>query len=131
MFAIHSRESRIRRADFTPIDGDSTGTVRGTGGVDAKYPWGEIAAAVGAQNLKGEVDLMLKYAVSVDGRLHGEKYYQTVREKIPDDSTRLPLEASGGPGASHQQCVRLQARRQAGFRAAGYDDACRLLGVDG
>jgi hypothetical protein len=75
-------------------------------------------------------DLMLKYAVSEDGRLHGEKYYHTVREEYR--TTR--------PAYRWRQIVAL-ARVTAsaygynrddkhGFRAAGYEDACRLLGVD-
>ena len=76
------------------------------------------------------MDLMLKYAVSEDGRLHGEKYYQTVREEY--QTTR--------PAFRWRQIVAL-ARVTAssfgynredkhGFRAAGYEEACRLLGVD-
>lgn len=76
------------------------------------------------------MDLMLKYAVSEDGRLHGEKYYQTVREEY--QTTR--------PTFRWRQIVAL-ARVTAssfgynrddkhGFRAAGYEEACRLLGVD-
>lgn len=75
-------------------------------------------------------DLMLKYAVSEDGRLHGEKYYHTVREEYR--TTR--------PAFRYRQVVAL-ARVTAsaygynrddkhGFRAAGYVDACKLLGVD-
>ncbi len=96
---------------------------------------GRAAAAIqvyGEQALPlGPVmDLMLKYAVSEDGRLHGEKYYQTVREEY--QTTR--------PAFRWRQIVAL-ARVTAssfgynrddkhGFRAAGYDEACRLLGVD-
>jgi hypothetical protein len=75
-------------------------------------------------------ELMLKYAISEDGRLHGEKYYHTVREEYR--TTR--------PAFRWRQIVAL-ARVTAsaygynrddkqGFRAAGYDDACRLLGVE-
>jgi len=74
--------------------------------------------------------LMLKYAVSEDGRLHGEKYYHTVREEFR--TTR--------PAFRWRQVVAL-ARVTAsaygynrddkhGFRAAGYEEACRLLGVE-
>lgn len=75
-------------------------------------------------------DLMLKYAVSEDGRLHGEKYYHTVREEYR--TTR--------PAFRWRQVIAL-ARVTAsaygynrddkhGFRAAGYEDACKLLGVE-
>lgn len=74
-------------------------------------------------------ELMLKYAVSEDGRLHGEKYFHTVREEYR--TTR--------PAFRWRQIVAL-ARVTAseygydrndkhGFRAPGYEDACKLLGI--
>ena len=74
-------------------------------------------------------DLMLKYAISEDGRLHAEKYYQTVVEEF--DKTR--------PAFRWRQLVAL-ARVTAsaygytvddkpGYRAPGYEDACRQLAV--
>ena len=47
---------------------------------------GRAAAAIQIYGEDGHAvqpvfDLMLKYAVSEDGRLHGEKYYHTVREE--------------------------------------------------
>jgi hypothetical protein len=72
-------------------------------------------------------DLLLKYAVSEDGRLHAEKYYATVRQEF--QTTR--------PAFRWRQVVAL-ARVTAsmyGFsqqdkkegRAPGYEEACRLL----
>ena len=74
--------------------------------------------------------LMLKYAVSEDGRLHGEKYYHTVREEF----------RTIRPAFRWRQVVAL-ARVTAseygfnrddkhGFRAPGYESACQLLGVE-
>jgi hypothetical protein len=96
---------------------------------------GRAAAAAqlygeGGHAVEPALDLMLKYAVSEDGRLHGEKYYQTVREEY--GTTR--------PAFRWRQVVAL-ARVTAsaygynredkhGFRAAGYEDACKLLGVE-
>lgn len=75
-------------------------------------------------------DLMLKYAVSEDGRLHAEKYYHTVREEYR--TTR--------PAFRWRQVVALSRVTASaygynrddkhGFRAAGYEEACKLLGVD-
>ncbi len=74
--------------------------------------------------------LMLKYAVSEDGRLHGEKYFHTVREEYR--TTR--------PAFRWRQIVALARVTSSsygynrddkhGFRAAGYEDACKLLGVE-
>jgi len=96
---------------------------------------GRAAAAIQIYGDRGYAvepvfELMLKYAVSEDGRLHGEKFYHTVREEYR--TTR--------PAFRYRQVVAL-ARVTAsaygynrddkhGFRAAGYDDACQLLGVE-
>ena len=75
-------------------------------------------------------DLMLKYAVSEDGRLHGEKYYHTVREEYRTTRSAFKWRQVVGLArvtASAYGCNREDAR---GFRAAGYEDACKLLGVD-
>ena len=74
--------------------------------------------------------LMLRYAVSEDGRLHGEKYFQTVAEEFR--TTR--------PAFRWRQVVALarvtassygyNRQDRQGFRAAGYEEACRLLGVE-
>jgi hypothetical protein len=74
--------------------------------------------------------LMLKYAVSEDGRLHGEKYYHTVREEFATmrpafrwrQITALARVTASAYGYSRDD--------KSGFRAAGYEDACKLLGVE-
>jgi hypothetical protein len=87
--------------------------------------YGEEGHAVDAA-----MDLMLKYAVSEDGRLHGEKYFHTVREEY--DTIR--------PAFRWRQIVALarvtssaygyNREDKHGFRAAGYEDACKLLNVE-
>lgn len=74
--------------------------------------------------------LMLKFAVSEDGRLHGEKYYQTVSEEyrtIRPAFRWRQVVALARVTASAYGCNRSDQR---GFRAAGYEDACKLLGVE-
>ncbi len=78
----------------------------------------------------GVFQSMIKFAISEDGRLHGEKYYHTVREEF--NSTR--------PAFRWRQLVALarvtasayayNREDQHGFKAAGYEEACRLLGVE-
>jgi hypothetical protein len=96
---------------------------------------GRAAAAMqlygeGGHAVEPALAVMLRYAVSEDGRLHGEKYFHTVREEY--GTTR--------PAFRWRQVVAL-ARVTAssygynredkhGFRAAGYEDACQLLGVE-
>ena len=66
-------------------------------------------------------DLLLRYAVSEDGALHGEKFYRTATEEY----------AATRPAFRNRQLIAL-ARVTAsghGYAAPGFDDACRLLGV--
>jgi hypothetical protein len=74
-------------------------------------------------------DRMLKYTISEDGRLHGEKYFQTVQEEYR--TTR--------PAFRWRQIVALtrvtasaygyDREDKHGRRAPGYEQACGLLKV--
>jgi hypothetical protein len=66
-------------------------------------------------------DLLLRYAISEDGALHAEKYFQTVTEEF----------AATRPAFRWRQLVALArvTASEYGFPAAGYADACRLLQV--
>lgn len=75
-------------------------------------------------------DLMRRFAISEDGRLHSEKYYRTVVEEFA--TTRKPLRwrylvALARVTAS---AYGYDPKDKHGYRAAGYEDACDLLGVD-
>jgi hypothetical protein len=74
--------------------------------------------------------LLLKYAVSEDGRLHGEKYFQTVREEYRTirPAFRWRQIVALARVTSSAYCYNREDEH--GFRAAGYEDACKLLGVD-
>jgi hypothetical protein len=78
-------------------------------------------------------DLLLRYAISEDGRLHAEKYYRTVSEEFtamrPTFRWRQ-LVALARVTASAYGYTREDARGDSdGFRAPGYEEACRLLKV--
>ena len=78
---------------------------------------------------RGVFDLMLKYAISEDGRLHAEKYYRTVSEEFASMRPAFKwreLTALARVTASSFAYDRLD---QHGFRAPGYDEACKLLGI--
>jgi hypothetical protein len=74
-------------------------------------------------------DLMLRYSISEDGRLHAEKYYHTVTEEYattrqafrPRQLVALSRVIASGYGFNRND--------QQGHRAPGYEEACRLLGV--
>jgi hypothetical protein len=65
------------------------------------------------------LDVLLKYAVSEDGALHAEKFYQTVTEEY----------ATTRPAFRWQQIVALArvTASEYGFPAPGYGEACELL----
>jgi hypothetical protein len=75
-------------------------------------------------------DLMLKYAVSEDGRLHGEKYYHSVREEYSTIRPAFRWRQVVGLARVTTSAYGYNREDQLGFRAAGYEDACRLLGVE-
>ncbi len=74
--------------------------------------------------------LMLKYAVSEDGRLHGEKYYHTVREEYRTIRRAFRWRQIVGLARVTASGYGYNRGDKHGFRAAGYDDACKLLGVE-
>ncbi len=75
-------------------------------------------------------ELMLKYAVSEDGRLHGEKYYHTVREEYRTTRAAFRWRHVLGLARVTASAFGYNREDEHGFRAAGYEDACRLLGVE-
>jgi hypothetical protein len=74
--------------------------------------------------------LLLKYAVSEDGRLHGEKYYHTVREEFRSIRPAFRWRQLVGLARVNASAYGYNREDKHGFRAAGYEEACRLLGVE-
>jgi hypothetical protein len=74
-------------------------------------------------------DLLLKFAISEDGRLHNEKYYRTVVEEYeamrPAFKWRQPTALARVVASSFGY----DREDKHGFKAPGYEEACRLLGV--
>ena len=75
-------------------------------------------------------ELMLKYAVSEDGRLHAEKYYHTVREEYKSIRPAFRWRQIVGLARVTASAYGYDRTDQHGFRAAGYEEACKLLGVE-
>ena len=74
--------------------------------------------------------LMLKYAVSEDGRLHAEKYYHTVREEFVTTRPAFRWRQIVGLARVTASQYGYNREDEHGFRAAGYEEACQLLGVE-
>jgi hypothetical protein len=75
-------------------------------------------------------DLMLKYAISEDGRLHGEKYYHTVREEFRTTRPTFRWRQVVALARVTTSAYGYNREDQHGFRAAGYEAACKLLSVE-
>ena len=93
------------------------------------------AAAIGLYGQKGHatrpaMDLMLKYAISEDGRLHSEKYYRTVTEEYALTNPAFRWRQVTALARVTASAYGYSVDDQKGFRAAGYDEACRLLNVE-
>ena len=67
-------------------------------------------------------DLLLGFAISEDGSLHGEKYYRTVAEEF--GRTRKAFRWD------HVVALARVTVSEYGKRAAGYEQACDLLRVN-
>lgn len=80
--------------------------------------------------LEPVLDLMLRYTISEDGRLHGEKYFHTVREEYRTTRPAFRWRQIVGLARVTASAYGYNREDKSGFRAAGYEDACRLLGVE-
>ena len=74
--------------------------------------------------------LMLRYAISEDGRLHAEKYYHTVQEEFRTIRPAFRWRQIVGLARVTASAYGYNREDKHGFRAAGYEEACRLLGVE-
>lgn len=74
-------------------------------------------------------DLMLRYTVSEDGRLHGEKYYQTVTEEFATTRPAYRWRHVVGLARVTASAYGFSRDDKPGYHAPGYEEARRLLGV--
>jgi hypothetical protein len=74
-------------------------------------------------------EALIKYTISEDGRLHGEKYFHTVGEEFKTTRAAFRWRQITGLARVTASSYGYNRADEQGFRAAGYEDACRLLGV--
>jgi hypothetical protein len=77
----------------------------------------------------GVFDTMLKYTVSEDGRLHGEKYFHTVGEEYRTIRPAFRWRQLVSLARVTASAYGYDREDKHGFHAPGYEEACRLLGV--
>ena len=95
---------------------------------------GRAAAAIqiyGQKNFPVDAvfQTLIKYTISEDGRLHGEKYFQTVGEEFRTTRPAFRWRQITGLARVTASSYGYNRKDEQGFHAAGYEDACRLLGV--
>ncbi len=96
---------------------------------------GRAAAAIQIYGERGNspeaaYNMLLKFAVSEDGRLHGEKYFHTVREEFGAIRPAFRWRQLVALGRVTASAYGYNRDDKPGFRAAGYEEACKLLGVE-
>ena len=95
---------------------------------------GRAAAAIqiyGEKNfpVQAVFQTLIKYTISEDGRLHGEKYFHTVGEEYKTTRSAFRWRQITGLARVTASSYGYNRADEKGFHAAGYEDACRLLGV--
>lgn len=75
-------------------------------------------------------DLLLRYAISEDGRLHSEKYYRTVVEEYRTTRKAYRWRQLVALARVTASMYGYNRDDKKGYRAAGYEDACKRLGVE-
>ena len=95
---------------------------------------GRAAAAIAIYGENGHspaavYDRMLKYTISEDGRLHGEKYFQTVAEEYRTTRPAFRWRQLVGLARVTASAYGYDREDKHGSRAPGYEEACRLLKV--
>jgi hypothetical protein len=74
-------------------------------------------------------DRLLRYTISEDGRLHGEKYYLTATEEFARARPSFRWRHVFSLARVTASAYGLNPEDESGHRAPGYEEACRLLGV--
>jgi hypothetical protein len=95
---------------------------------------GRAAAAIAIYGERGHpveavYDRMLKYTISEDGRLHGEKYFHTVQEEYRTTRPAFRWRQIIGLARVTASAYGYDREDKHGSRAPGYEEACRLLKV--
>jgi hypothetical protein len=95
---------------------------------------GAVAAAIAAYGELGQgpeavYERLLKYTISEDGRLHGEKYFHTVQEEYQTTRPAFRWRQVVGLARVTASAYGYDRQDKHGSRAPGYEEACKLLKV--
>lgn len=77
----------------------------------------------------GVFQTLIKYTISEDGRLHGEKFFHTVGEEYRTTRAAFRWRQITALARVTASAYGYSKDDKAGFHAPGYEEACKLLGV--
>lgn len=126
-YPLEAHRKLIKRSDAAGLLKQAESAIR-------KNDQGRAAAAIQIYGENGHhegpvFNLMLKYGISEDGRLHAEKYYNTVREEFAVSRKAFRWRHLIGLARVTASAYGFDVDDQPGHRAPGYEQACRLIGV--
>ncbi|MBC7821212.1 MAG: hypothetical protein IAG10_30365 [Planctomycetaceae bacterium] len=78
----------------------------------------------------GVFQTLIKYTISEDGRLHGEKFFHTVGEEYRTTRPAFRWRQITALARVTASSYGYNREDKQGFHAPGYEDACKLLGVE-
>jgi len=79
--------------------------------------------------VEGVFQTLIKYTISEDGRLHGEKFFHTVGEEYKATRPSLRWRQITALARVTASAYGYDRQDKHGFHAPGYEEACKLLGV--
>jgi hypothetical protein len=125
--------TEIHRAGITARDAD--GLLNEAADAVRQNDQGRASAAIQIYGEQGHdpeavFSTMLKYTVSEDGRLHGEKFFHTTREEFRTTRPAFRWRQLVALARVTASAYGYNREDQHGFRAAGYEEACRLLKIE-
>ena len=82
-----------------------------------------------ASRVDGVFQTLLKYTISEDGRLHGEKFFHTVGEEYSTTRPAFRWRQITALARVTASAYGYDRQDKHGFHAPGYEEACKLLGV--
>jgi hypothetical protein len=79
--------------------------------------------------VEGVFQTLIKYTISEDGRLHGEKFFHTVGEEYKATRPSLRWRQITALARVTASAYGYDRQDKHGYHAPGYEEACKLLGV--
>ncbi len=126
-YPLEEHRGTIRTTDAATLLADAEDAIR-------HNDQGRATAAIAIYGEQGHpllpvLDCMLRFTVSEDGRLHGEKFFQTVSEEYHSIRPAFRWRQIVALARATASAYGYDRFDEHGHRAPGYEQACRLLGV--